>query len=215
MNGIEWAKARLAERISDPDTLARVLAQVKMGSDRLSLAYANLNWADLSGGKFSEANLSGLDLIGANLIDADLREANLGAANLKKAVLLNADLSGANLRLAYLYKADLGGANLSGADLRHAELYFASLDGTNLADAIVNWASHDLMYEILRRASDGSEEQEQLLHVVLKRRDWCWWDYVFYVGYKAARWAANALKPYIIDRRDAPDVLLYVLSQYE
>ena len=106
----------------------------------LTIEYANLSGADLSGEYLSgvdlrSANLSGADLRGADLRDADLRSANLSNANLSNANLSNANLSNADLSCANLSRADLSDANLSGADLSRADLSGVDLSGANLLGA--------------------------------------------------------------------------------
>ena len=81
------------------------------------------------------ANLSGADLSGEYLSGVDLRSANLSNANLSNANLSNANLSNADLSCANLSRADLSDANLSGADLSRADLSGVDLSGANLLGA--------------------------------------------------------------------------------
>jgi hypothetical protein len=92
-----------------------------------NLQYAKLNAANLTGANLRKANLWGANLgfaklQGANLIDADLRNATLSLADLRDANLQGAKLQGAKLQGAKLRRADLRGANLKDVNLRDADL---------------------------------------------------------------------------------------------
>ena len=92
---------------------------------KISLCFADL----------IDANLSGADLRAANLMAADLRFANLIGADLRAADLRDADLRDADLMAANLRAADLRDADLSDADLMAANLRFADLSGADLRAA--------------------------------------------------------------------------------
>ena len=83
----------------------------------ISLAYANLAFADLEDVSLAFANLIEASLEGANLIKASLESANLTNANLTRADLLQADLSSVCLK----------GANLEGANFTGAYFDFAAI----------------------------------------------------------------------------------------
>lgn len=97
---------------------------------RISLAKANLGWADMHG-----ANLRNVGLQEANLIEANLEGANFQGANLNNATLESANLSQVNLGDATLIGANLKSANLDKADLRSAHLSGASLENASLIEA--------------------------------------------------------------------------------
>jgi len=115
------------------------------------------------------AVMAGADLAGANLAGADLAGAYLAGANLAGADLARADLAGAYLAGANLARANLARANLAGANLDGA-----NLDGANLAGIKVNWTSHDLIAEILRRWAKDSIPRRMLVGLIVLSRDWCW-----------------------------------------
>ena len=105
-------------------------------------------------GKLDQENripLAGADLENADLTGANLGQANLTGANLENAYLTNAILGNANLTSAYLMVADLTGARLGGAnltdaefmsaDLRDADLMFANLTKANFPEANLNRAN--------------------------------------------------------------------------
>jgi len=153
------------------------------------LAKADLRCADLRCANLRDAylwcaNLWDADLRGADLRCANLRDAYLLGANLEHANLWGADLRGANLRDAYLWCANLWGANLLGANLRGANLRCANLEHANLWGAnlgekpesapAINWQSHDLVADLLRRWAGDEQKKREVAGLVLVSRDWCW-----------------------------------------
>jgi uncharacterized protein YjbI with pentapeptide repeats len=109
------------------------------------------------------ANLCHTDLSYANLRCADLRSTDLRCANLSYANLSYANLSSANLTKAYLNYANLRGANLRGA---------------NLNKAYLSWCSHQLISEILLRATEGHIQRQMLAGLVRINTSWCWQDFL-------------------------------------
>ncbi len=73
--------------------------------------------------------------------------------------------------------ANLWGANLWGANLSRADLWGANLSGANLTDAKLEWRSHDLVAELLRRRATNDQEFA-VAGFVLMRRDWCWKEFL-------------------------------------
>lgn len=94
--------------------------------------------------------------------------------------------------------ADLRGANLRGADLRGADL-----DGANLDGAKLNWQSHDLLAEILRRATGGDVAKRKIAGLVLISREFCWKDF-FAMEDPLREWALNELAKWVQPNDDAP-----------
>ncbi len=177
---------------------------VKKGAD---LEGANLRGADLEG-----ANLRGADLGGAYLGGAYLRGANLGGAYLEGAYLGGAYLRGANLEGAYLRGANLEGANLGGAYLRGANLEGANLEGAylrgaDLRDANLNWNSHWLLGEILRRAAAENIERRCLAGGIAINTDWCW-NKMLSIDHPQKAWALSVLLPLLQEGDNAPSVLV-------
>lgn len=119
----------------------------------VSLAGANLVFADLT-----EAHLRNIDLTEANLSGADLTEVDLAGS-----IMTNADLSGADLRRSNLTDVDMCGANLTGAVLTGS-----NLSSAHLVDAVLGGAdlsSANLSHADLRRA----DLREAILsHVTLR-----------------------------------------------
>jgi len=138
-----------------------------------------------------EANLYGANLIGADLIDANLRWANLR----------DADLRDANLRGAYLRGANLYGANLIGADLIDANLRWTDLRGAKL-----NWQSHTLIGEVLRREAGENIARRQIAGLVAVSTDLCWPDFLR-LRLKERRWALTTLAKHIQPDDDHPAIL--------
>lgn len=145
----------------------------------------------------SEAGGAKANLGGANLGGADLRGANLRGANLGGANLGDANLRGANLGHAYLGHADLRYANLSDANLR----------GANLRGSILNWQSHALLSEILRRAAGDNMDRRMLAGLVAVSTDWCW-DQWLSLEHTERAWAITELAQWVRPDDGAPDVIL-------
>jgi hypothetical protein len=128
-------------------------------------------------------------------------------ANLRGANLCGADLHGANLRGANLREADLHGANLRGANLREADLHGANLRGADLRGAKINWASHDLLAEILRQAAGDNIDQRKMAGLVRVSRDWCWGQFLKMNSDPMLEWALNELAKYVANGDYVPDEL--------
>jgi len=120
--------------------------------------------------------------------------------------LRGANLRGANLRGANLYDADLRGANLRDANLRDAYLRDANLYGANLDGATINWLSHDLIAELLRKAAGDDVDKRKLVGLVLISRDWCWEQFLA-LDDPLTDWALDVLAQYVRDGDNAPDAL--------
>jgi hypothetical protein len=158
-----------------------------------------------------KANLSGVNLSRANLSEADLYGANLSGANLSGANLYGADLYGANLSGANLYGANLSGAVLTEADLGEADLsganlYGADLGDANLSGAKLNWSSHDLLAELLRRAAGEDPAKRKVAGLILVSRDWCWSKFLTLED-PETEWALGVLRKYVIEGEVAPGYL--------
>jgi len=139
-------------------------------------------------------------LRGADLSEADLSEADLSEAYLRGADLRGADLSRAYLRGADLRGADLRGAYLRGAYLRGADLSRAYLRGADLSGAQINWRSHALIAEILRREAlkevDALQKIEKLkvAGLVGIAEHMCWPDFAQLSGDPMWGWAVETLR---------------------
>jgi hypothetical protein len=130
---------------------------------------------------------------------------------LQTAVKATADLSGADLRGAdlsgaYLRGADLRGADLRVADLRVADLSGAYLSGAYLSGARINWNSHALVGEILRRAAGDDVEKRCIAGGITISTDWCW-QKMLSIEHGQKQWAIDTLIPWLQDGDNAPDVL--------
>jgi hypothetical protein len=142
--------------------------------------------------------LRGADLRHANLGNANLSGADLSHANLRHADLRHADLRRADLRHANLWVANLSGANLSHANLRHADLRHADLSG-----AKINWESHDLVAELIRREAGENVERRKIAGMVLISTGWCWNEFLA-LGDPQTGWALEVLRGYVIEGDYAP-----------
>ncbi len=181
-----------------PETLKTVLEKHllwlddKPGGECADLENANLKNADLRNADLRNANLENADLRNANLRYANLRNANLRNANLRYANLENANLENANLEDANLRYANLENANLEDANLR-----YANLDHTCLRNATINWNSHDLISEILKRSAKTTN-QFMIVGLILIKWDWCWNHfYEEIVDPETRNWIQTTLNMYV------------------
>ena len=184
----------------------RILYECESESMLLALQQAVASGANLRGAYLGGANLGGANLGGANLGGANLGGANLVGANLVGAYLVGAYLGGANLRGAYLGGANLGGANLGGANLGEAYLVGANLVGAYLGGAKINWNSHWLLGEILKRAAGDDVAKRCLAGGIALSTDWCW-DKMLKIDHPEKAWALLVFLPLIQDDDNAPKVL--------
>ena len=138
------------------------------------------------------------DLTDAYLTDAYLTRANLSRADLTGANLTGADLTGASLTGASLTGADLTGASLTDANLTGADLTGAYLTDAYLSGATLNWTSHDLLSEVLRRAAGDNARKLMLAGLPLVTRDKCWHNYAAMdIPVDLRAWAIAILRAYI------------------
>ena len=98
--------------------------------------------------------------------------------------------------------------NLSRADLRGADLSYANLNGV-----CVNWQSHDLIAEILRRAAEDDVSRRMLAGLVLVSRNWCWDTFLTLDIDPALRdWALTKLNKWVKEGDDAPGALAAITA---
>ena len=209
-------KSRFDDRIlyeCESETMLETLQQAVKGGANLHGAYldgANLDGANLGGANLGGANLDGAYLDGAYLDGANLGGANLGGANLDGAYLCVANLRGANLCVANLRGANLRGANLCVANLRGANLRGANLDGAYLGGAKINWQSHWLLGEILKRAAGDDVGKRCLAGGIAISTEWCW-NKMLQIDHPEKAWALSVFLPLIQDGDNAPDILRAML----
>ena len=115
-----------------------------------------------------------------------------------------ADLAQANR--ANLSRANLSVANLSGANLSGANLSRASLSGSDLSETKINWQSHDLLAEILRRAAGADIQKRSLAGLILISRDWCWKEFLS-LDHTEREWALGELAKWVQDGDRHPEIL--------
>ena len=80
------------------------------------------------------------------------------------------------------------------------------LRGADLSDAMVNWASHDIVAEILRRHAKDDIAKRKVAGLILISHDWCWADFVKLHDPLQA-WAFSVLADYVQDGDNAPKLL--------
>jgi hypothetical protein len=97
-------------------------------------------------------------------------------------------------------------ADLRVADLRVADLSGAYLSGAYLSGARINWNSHALVGEILRRAAGDDVEKRCIAGGITISTDWCW-QKMLSIEHGQKQWAIDTLIPWLQDGDNAPDVL--------
>ena len=112
----------------------------------------------------------------------------------------------ADTMLAALQQAVKEGAVLYGADLRGAVLRDANLRDANLRGAKVNWQSHAIISEILRRAAGHDVQKRMVAGLILVSPDWCW-DKFLSIESELRDWSITTLREYVQDGDNAPEIL--------
>jgi hypothetical protein len=102
-------------------------------------------------------------------------------------------------------RPDLRGAYLRGADLRGAYLRVAVLYGAYLYGANLNWKSHMLLSELLRRAAGESVERRSLAGLIRVSIDWCWDDFLERIEDPHKTWALKELAKWVKEGNGAPE----------
>ena len=95
-----------------------------------NLSYANLSNKTITGIDFSKANLSGATLSGTRFVDVTLKNAKLDNASLDRAVFDRCDLSGASIQ-----RVKATSASFVSADLQRADLSYSIFTGANLSNS--------------------------------------------------------------------------------
>ena len=137
---------------------------------------------------------------------SDLRGSNLRYSNLSYSDLSGSDLSGSDLRYSNLRGSDLRYSNLSGSDLSGSVLIGSVLIGSDLSGSVLNWRSHALVGEILRRHAGKDPAKRKIAGLVLVSTDWCWQKFLA-IDDPLRDWAISVLRDYVQDGDRAPDVL--------
>ena len=98
--------------------------------------------------------------------------------------------------LLALQQAVRSGANLSGANL-----YCVDLSG-----AKINWNSHALIGELLRRDAGEDANRRCLAGGITISTDWCW-KKMLSIDHPEKEWAIRTLIPWIKEGDNAPSIL--------
>ena len=100
--------------------------------------------------------------------------------------------------------ADLAQANR--ANLSRASLSGANLSVANLSETKINWQSHDLLAEILKRAAGADIQKRSLAGLILISRDWCWKEFLS-LDHTEREWALGELAKWVQDGDRHPEIL--------
>ena len=103
-----------------------------------------------------------------------------------------------------LARANLAGANLAGANL----------DGANLDGAKLNWQSHGLVAELLKRAADQDVRHRMVAGLIAVSLDWCWDEFLtLRHDYPAElEWALGVLAAHVVEGDNAPAIIAKLAS---
>ena len=83
------------------------------------------------------------------------------------------------------------------AYMRRLDLYGANLSGAYLSGARMNWNSHDMIAEVLRRAADNDVARRSFAGLVLVSRDWCWKQFAALdIPQDLRAWVVATLRPF-------------------
>ena len=108
--------------------------------------------------------------------------------------------------LLALQQAVRSGANLSGANLYCVDLSGANLYGVDLSGAKINWNSHALIGELLRRDAGEDANRRCLAGGITISTDWCW-KKMLSIDHPEKEWAIRTLIPWIKEGDNAPSIL--------
>ena len=173
---------------------------------RADFTDVDLSGSDLSATNFNNAIFVRAKLVAATMSCSNFYSADFTGADLQRAYLSCADLHGANFKDAILDGAILANADLSGANLAGASLVNAYLPTCNLDCARLNWNSHDLVAEVLRRDAGEDLIRRSVAGLFLASRD-------VEIGrlltfqLPSSAWAINELARWVEDGDGAPEIL--------
>lgn len=111
----------------------------------------------------------------------------------------------ATLPEEWAWEANLRGAYLEGANLRGAYLR-----GAYLENITMNWQSHALLAEILRRAANQDIEKTKVAGLIYMGQfnDWCWDWYIKNCSNDPLfGWVISELRKWVKDGDEAPKIL--------
>ena len=119
--------------------------------------------------------------------------------------LITAGIPADRLPIERQWRIDLSGADLSGANLSGAYLSGANLTEANLSRAALNWQSHNLLAEVLRRAADDDVPRRMLAGLILISHDWCWGKFLaLNIDPELREWGLSVMRGYVQPGDNAP-----------
>jgi uncharacterized protein YjbI with pentapeptide repeats len=154
----------------------------------------------------NQCAFTGHKLDGANFAGAQLASADFSSSRLNGADFSRADLYRVKFRGTCLIGATFEGANLFGVDFRKASLMRADFRNADLRQLRVNWCSHDLVAEILRRAARADLDKLHVAGLILLQRQWRAADFIE-LGHPQTAWVLETLRPYVREDDEVPDGL--------
>ena len=109
---------------------------------------------------------------------------------------------------ANLIGADLPWADLTRANLTRADLIGANLTRANLIGAKINWQSHTLIAELLKRSAPTDIEKRKIAGLILISTEWCWSKWLELRRDPLFDWAVDTLAGYVQEGDNAPEILV-------
>ena len=175
------------------------------GGMRADFTNKDFRCRDFSSTNFHRAIFVRTNLAGATMSCSNFYESDFTEASLERAYLSCADCHGANFTNAILDGANLANADFSGCDFTGASLVNTYLPTCNLDGAVLNWDSHDLVAEVLRRAATTVLERS-IAGLFQMCRDTPVVD-IFGFVIPGMNWAENECTRWLRDGDNAPAVL--------
>ena len=183
------------------------------GGMRADFTNKDFRCRDFSSTNFHRAIFVRTNLAGATMSCSNFYESDFTEASLERAYLSCADCHGANFTNAILDGANLANADFSGCDFTGASLVNTYLPTCNLDGAVLNWDSHDLVAEVLRREAGNDPWKLRIAGAILVHRYDKWFDGLPWYcgpgedGENCYQWATDMLTLHVVDGDNAPAVL--------
>ena len=175
------------------------------GGMRADFTNKDFRCRDFSSTNFHRAIFVRTNLAGATMSCSNFYEADFTDASLERAYLSCADFHGSNFTCAVLDGANLANADFSGCDLTDASFVNTYLPTCKIEGARLNWKSHDLVAEVLRRAA-MSDVSKSIAGLFVMCRETPVAD-IFKYLIPGMRWALKECAHWLRDGDNAPAIL--------
>lgn len=177
----------------------------KSGGRRADFTDTDMSRKDFSSVNFHKAIFVRTNLAGATMSCSNFYECDFTGASLERAYLSSADLHESDFTNAVLDGANLANADMSRTILTGASFVNAYLPTCKLDGAVLNWESHDLVAEVLRRAA-RSDISRSIAGLFLVSREMSIVD-IFDFVVPGMNWALNECMRWLREGDNAPAIL--------